>query len=70
MLIKEKKNRQTDAKIKCWMYLRIVFDIEEAERKDVVFGPDHEPSLLLIQEEGVVRRAVGQAFKRHQVVGL
>lgn len=52
------------------MYLRIFSDIEEVEREDVVFGPDHEPSLLLIQQEGVVRRAVGQAFKCHQVVRL
>lgn len=50
------------------MYLHIVSDIEKVEREDVVFGPDHEPSLLLVQQEGVVRRAVGQAFKRHQVV--
>lgn len=52
------------------MYLCIVSDIEEVEREDVVFGPDHEPSLLLIQQEGVVRRAVGRSFKRHQVVRL
>lgn len=52
------------------MYLHIVSDIEKVEREDVVFGPDHEPSLLLVQQEGVVRRAVGQAFKRHQVVRL
>ena len=50
------------------MYLRIISDVKEVKSEDVVFGPDHKPSLLLVQQEGVVRRAVGQAFKCHQVV--
>lgn len=60
---------QTDWWKSC-LYLCIISDVEEVEREDVVFGPDHEPSFLLVQQEGVVRWAVGQAFKCHQVVRL
>lgn len=52
-------------------HLRVVSaDIEEVEGEDVVLGAHHKPPFLLVQEEGVVSRAVGQALERHEVVGL
>lgn len=52
-------------------YLCVVSaDIEEVEREDVVLGSHYESSSLLVQQEGVVGWTVGQAFKRHKVVGL
>lgn len=54
-----------------FFYLRIVSaDVEEVKREDVVLGSHHESPLLLIQQEGVVSRAVGQAFECHKVVRL
>lgn len=67
----DKTTGQTDLRLKCWFYLCIVSaDIEEVEREDVVLGAHHQSSFLLVQQEGVVSRTVGQAFKRHKVVGL
>lgn len=58
-------------KIKHWFYLCIVFaDIEEVKGEDVVLGSHYESSFLLVQQEGVVSRTVGQAFKRDKVVRL
>lgn len=55
----------------CLRYLCVVSaDIEEVEREDVVLGSHHQSPSLLVQQEGVVGRAVGQALKRHKVVGL
>ena len=51
--------------------MRVVLaDVEEVEGEDVVFGPDHESAFLLIQQECVVSRTVGQAIESHQVVRL
>ena len=52
-----------------FFYLCIVSaDVEEVKREDVVLGSHHESPLLLVQQEGVVSRAVGQAFECHKVV--
>lgn len=36
----------------------------------MVLGSHHQSSSLLVQQEGVVGRAVRQTLKRHKVVGL
>lgn len=52
-------------------YLCVVSaDVEKVERENVVLGSHHQSSSLLVQQEGVVGRAVCQTLKRHQVVGL
>lgn len=68
------KNHQTDGqrkKNKHQFYLCVVFaDVEEVKREDVVLGSHQESPSLLVQQEGVVSRAVGHAFERHKVVRL
>lgn len=54
-----------------WCYLCVVStDVEEVEREDVVLGSHHQSPPLLVQQEGVVGRAVGQTLERHKVVRL
>lgn len=60
-----------DCRDKHWFYLsKVSADVEEVEWEDVVLGSHHQSSFLLVQQEGVVRWAVGQAFERHKVVWL
>lgn len=52
-------------------YLFLVsVEVDEVEREDVVLGADQQSAPLLIQQESVVARAVGQAIEGDEVTGL
>lgn len=52
-------------------YLFLVsVDVDEVEGEDVVLGPHQQPPPLLIQQESVVARAVGQAVEGDEVTRL
>lgn len=52
-------------------YLLLVsVDVDQVEGEEVVLGAHQQPSSLLVQQEGVVARAVRQAVKGDQVTGL
>lgn len=52
-------------------YLFLVsVDVDQVEGEEVVLGAHQQPSSLLVQQEGVVARAVSQAVKGDQVAGL
>lgn len=52
-------------------YLFLVsVDVDEVEGEDVVLGPHQQPPPLLVQQESVVARAVGQAVEGDEVTRL
>lgn len=52
-------------------YLLLVsVEVDEVEWEDVVLGADQQSASLLIQQESVVARAVGQAIEGDEVTGL